>query len=279
MTSVGAAFLAAAAGTALKAAAPYALGSLGVYTGYKMARQYQAKRMAQKRSYGGAIKRSKYYRRRKRVGRMQRGFLSTRGYFGRYNNGDRGVNEMKFFDTSNSFAFDATGEVPATGQLNLIPQGTTESSRIGRKCCIKSIQMRGTIQYVPDTNTLGATTVYLYLVLDKQCNGAAAAITDVLTSANMSIGMVNMANSERFVILKRFIIKQQAGAGVQAAFGRDNAQIEFYHKCNLPLEFSSTTGAITELKSNNLFLLAGTDTASDDLVTFLGTTRLRFSDN
>ena len=31
--------------------------------------------------------------------------------------------ELKFFDTALSFTCDATGEVPATGQLALIPQG------------------------------------------------------------------------------------------------------------------------------------------------------------
>lgn len=222
-----------------------------------------------------------YYKTRRAAKSYKSRSGSTRisGYYGRYNNGDNGLNERKFFDTTISFLADATGEVPVSGQLNLIPQGTTESTRIGRKCCIKSIHFRGNQIYTPAADTVGCVTTYVYLVLDKQCNGAAAAVTDVLTSASMPIAMVNMANSERFVILKRWVHKHQAGAGVQAAFGRDIQIMEFYHKCNLPLEFSSTMGAITEIKSNNLFLLAGSDASGDDAVTVNGTVRLRYSDN
>lgn len=218
---------------------------------------------------------------RRRVTRAQRGSVRTGGFWGRYNNGDNGLNERKFFDTALSFTVDATGEVPATGQLNLIPQGVTQSTRVGRKCCIKSIHIRAGAYYLPAADTVGSTISYIYLVLDKQCNGAAAAVGDVLTGSTMASAMVNMANSERFVILKRFVIPFQAGAGTAASFGQDRKPLEFFHKCNLPLEFSSTTGAVTELKSNNLFLLAGSDGASgtDDAVNIEGTCRLRYSDN
>lgn len=186
--------------------------------------------------------------------------------------------EKKYFDTAINFTYDATGEVPATGQLVLIPQGVTESTRVGRKCTIKSIQLRLTNTYVPGADTLGCTTAFLMLVLDKQANGAAAAATDVLTSTDFRQAMINLDNSERFVILKRFDMVLQAGAGVATAFGRDQKQIEYYKKCNIPIEYSSTAGAITEIKSNNLFFLAGTDQTTDDTVGCIGTVRVRFTD-
>lgn len=247
-----------------------------------MARQLQYKKITGKRRYDGSRKmaRSSQYVRRKSQ-KYRSGTTRVGGYYGRYNNGDNGVNERKFFDTSLNFTVDTTGEVPATGQLALIPQGTTESSRIGRKACIKSIHIRAGAFYIPGADTVGSTVSYIYLVLDKQCNGAAAAITDVLTSSNMSLGMVNMANSERFVILKRFIVPFQAGAGVSGAYGQDRKALEFFHKCSIPMEWSSTTGAIAEIKSHNLFLLAGNEggTGTDDSVSIVGTCRLRFSDN
>lgn len=203
---------------------------------------------------------------------MVRGFERTGGYYGRFTGPNA---ENKFFDTAISFTFDTTGEVPATGQLSLIPQGVTESTRVGRKCTVKSIQLRG-IAY--SSATIPQDLCYLYVVLDKQCNGAAAAVTDVLTSNVMSTALINLSNSERFVILKRILLSPKAGAGVSAAYAPALVRFDFYHKCNIPLEFSSTTGAITEIKSNNIFLLAGCTGTSDDAISCAGSARLRFSD-
>jgi len=208
----------------------------------------------------------------------QPGYERVSGFYGRYNL-PGGGSENKFFDTTLGWNFDATGEVPATGQLCLIPQGVTESTRVGRKCVVKSIQLRAYMIYTPGASTAGASNAYFYVVLDKQCNGAAAAIGDVLTGTNMGSALINLANSERFVILKRFVNRFQAAAGIQTAFGSDTSTIDWYHKCNIPLEYSSTTGAITEIKSNNIFILAGTDTTSDDVIAIGGTCRLRFSDD
>lgn len=189
--------------------------------------------------------------------------------------------ELKFFDTDITFTVDATGEVPATGQLNLIPQNATESGRIGRKCVIKSIQARLQWIFTPGASTTGITQCWIYVVLDKQCNGAPAAVTDVLTSNNMSKAMINLDNSARFVILKRMYFKVQAEAGIQTAFAADLGKIDWYKKCNIPLEFDNTaaTGALTTIRSNNVFLLAGTDGSSDDTVSVGGTFRLRYSDS
>lgn len=206
---------------------------------------------------------------------IQPGMVRTGGSYGRY----AGRNaEMKFFDTSLSFTFDATGEVPATGQLSLIPQGVTESTRVGRKCVIKSIHIRGIEAAQFGAAATAASNTYLYVVLDKQCNGAAAAVTDVFTSSNLSSAHHNLANSQRFVILKKMIMNMTPGAGVTTAYNNVVKAFDFYRRCNIPLEFSSTTGAITEIRSNNIFLLAGTDAASDDIVTLTGVCRLRFSD-
>lgn len=206
---------------------------------------------------------------------FQPGVNRTGGYYGRF--AGPGA-ELKFFDTSNSFAFDATGEVPATGQLVLIPQGTTESERIGRKCVIKSIMMRGFCNFAPGAGATALTNCYMYVVLDKQCNGAAATVTDVFTGNNLAVAMHNLSNSQRFVILKKMRFTFNAMAGVSTAYNSMVKAFEFYKRCNIPLEFSSTTGAITEIRSNNIFLLAGSDGNSDDTVTLAATTRVRFSD-
>lgn len=205
------------------------------------------------------------------------GVTRTGGYYGRFNQRGRRAtaNELKFFDTTLSWLFDATGEVPATGQLNLIPQGVTESTRVGRKCVIKSIHIK-LICY----GTAAADVLYLYLVQDKQANGAAAAATDVLTSATFPAAMTNLENSDRFIILKKFTIDMVPQSGVPATLGTNIGHIEYYKKVSIPIEFDSSaaTGAIGTIRSNNLFLLAGTSTLTDDAYTASGVCRLRFAD-
>lgn len=205
------------------------------------------------------------------------GVTREAGYYGRFGHELGKMQEFKFFDTNLAFTFDSTGEVPATGQLCLIPQGVTQSQRVGRRCKIHSIQLRLHYSYDAGTTTY-PPILYLYLVQDRQTNGAAAAVTDVLTSATMSIAMINMANSARFRIIKRIVIKMTPQAGIFSTPLDSTAFHDYYKKCSIPLDFSSTTGAITELKTNNLFLLAGGNATTDDLVALSGTCRLRFSD-
>lgn len=238
---------------------------------------------------GGLIGNTGVYRRRHTSGGIPgkyRGKLRRGGFYGRYGRGGqmarirRGLNvESKFLDTALSFGFDTTLEVPATGQLTLIPQGVTESTRVGRSCQLRSIQIRGSIIYSPGADTTGADIVYLWLVQDKQCNGAAAAVTDVVTTTLASTAMVNLANSDRFKIWRKWCIPVQAGAGVSMAYGKDMKPFEFFTKLNVPIEYdsSATTGAIGTIRSNNFFLMAG-DTSADDEVGFNGTCRLRFTD-
>lgn len=188
--------------------------------------------------------------------------------------------EIKFLDTINSFTFDTTGEVPATGQLNLIPQGTGEQERIGRKVHLKSIHMRGTISPNPATWS-GGSMLRLLLVQDKQCNGAAATYSGVngVLENDVISQFRNLENIDRFIIHKDWYIPLNAKAGVSGAWAPVVKEIEFHKKLDIPIEFDSTvtTGALTSIRSNNLFLLARS-TVDDDIVTYAGVCRVRFVD-
>jgi len=210
------------------------------------------------------------------------GYTRTGGSYGRYGGAARRLGlapELKFFDTALAFNFDSAIEVPATGQLCLIPQGDTESQRDGRKATIRSIQIRGNATFAPAAAATAATTCHLWLVLDTQCNGAAAAASDVFTptgtAGDASLTMLQLNNSGRFRILKHWDMVFNPAAGATTAYNNAVKHIEFYKKCNYALDWNATTGAITEIKSNNIFLVAGA-AGSDDLVSFAGTCRVRF---
>lgn len=191
--------------------------------------------------------------------------------------------EVKFFDTAVNFDCDNTLEVPATGQWALIPQGDTESTRDGRLANIRSIQFRGQLQNKDNTAVL-VGALYLWVIQDKQANGAAAAVTDVFTSTTPASCLLNLNNNKRFRILKKVVysLANEAGSGgpqtaVYAAGGNGVFPIEFFLKCNVDMDWSSTTGAITEIRSNNIFIIAGmSGAASDDNWSLVGNARLRF---
>lgn len=200
------------------------------------------------------------------------GYTRSSGAYGRYNGCGA---EMKFFDTAISFACDNTAEVPATGQLCLIPQGDTSSTRDGRQATIRSIQLRLMGNFAPGAAATPFTIIKLFVILDKQCNGAAATQTDIFTSSAVNTAMFNLDNSDRFVILKQWTKVLNPLAGATTAYNAVTFAIEWYKKVNIPIIWNSTAGAITEIRSNNIFLYAGAYN-SDDTVTITGTCRLRF---
>ncbi len=210
------------------------------------------------------------------VGAKNRGYLRNAGFYGRFQG--KGA-EHKFFDTALSFLIDITGEVPATGQLTLIPQGVTESTRIGRKCVVTSIYVKGAMKLDPTTNSDASPLATILLVLDKQCNGAAATATDVMTGTNFVTAVRNLSNSERFTVLKQWMVPFNVSGGVAGAYNTMNVPFGWYKKCNIPIDYSATSGAIGTIRSNNLFLLASTSGDGDDIIAIDGTCRLRFTDN
>lgn len=132
-----------------------------------------------------------------------------------------------------------------------------------------------------NTSANSAVVAYFYLVKDTQANGAAAAQLDVLSVTNMARAVVNMANSQRFRVLRRITMTLNPTATDGAVTAQQNVahQLDYFKTCNIPMIFSSTTGAITEIRSNNLFLVCGLSPSDmDGKVQFTGICRLRFSD-
>lgn len=189
----------------------------------------------------------------------QRGFVQTSGFYGRYaRNGTVGA-ELKFHDLDIDDAVVAANGTIAQVSCNLIAQGVTESQRIGRKCTIRNINWRYQIQ-LPNAQNMTSVldTVRVILYQDKQANGATATVTGILESDDFQ-SFNNLANKGRFTILmdRTHAINATAGSGNGTAndvAGREQ-NYTFFKKCAMPIEFDSTTGAITEIRSNNIGVL------------------------
>lgn len=202
------------------------------------------------------------------------------GYYGRFSPAG---GELKFHDVDVDDAVIASGgSIQNTGSVNLIAQGVTESQRVGRKCTIRSIQWRYKLS-LPETDAVATPgagdTVRTIVYLDKQCNGAAATAALILQADNYQ-SFMNVAEEGRFTILMdkvhslNYAGLASDGAGVvsQAGVRRSFA---WSKKCNIPLEFNDTTGALTEIRSNNIGILMVGFTGVSALDSKI---RLRFSD-
>ncbi len=197
--------------------------------------------------------------------------------------------ELKFHDIDwdEAAADISAGVISNTSSLVLIGQGVTDSTRIGRKAVIKSIGWRGQIQLV-GTATAAATVpeiVRLILVLDTQANGAAPAVTGadgLLASANYQ-SFNNLTNKGRFTVLRDEVFDMNplvaAGNGTTNDFGAVNKSFTFFHKCNIPIEYSGTAApsVITELRTNNIFgIMINKTTATNTILD--SKFRFRFTD-
>ncbi len=219
----------------------------------------------------------KPYRRRRRYYPKQmfrRGYNRTGGYYRR--NG-YGAYELKFHDvTLDDALVDTGGTVTAT--MIIIPQNTTESGRIGRRCIVRQIGWKyrlGLNTSVDPANT--SDTCRIILFIDKQCNGATAAVLDILSTADYQ-SFRSLERNKRFIILmdKLHTLRVTAAGGNGTAFemGQTSLHGHFYKRLNLPIEYSGTTGGITEIESNNIGVLLISVSGN---ITFASQMRIRFT--
>ncbi len=238
------------------------------------------------RRYGG-------YRKGKGKGKVggqyipgrSRGYLRTAGYYGRYQGRKASEQEAKFLDVNVTDAVVGTaGAVQTSGTINVIPQGVTESERVGRKCCIKAINWRYEIT-LPEGDAIvtpeQGDVVRQILFLDTQCNGATAAVTDILESAVFQ-SFNNLANKGRFrILMDRFHQINYKGLGSDNAGVISQAKVihhyDFFKKCDIPIEYdnSASTGVISTIRTNNLGVLS---ISAHGVAGMDGKFRLRFTD-
>jgi len=107
----------------------------------------------------------------------------------------------------------------ATGYtcLNCVEQGNGVSQRIGNKIVITSIRLRGTITPSKTADTTDYGFVRVLMVYDKQTNGAAPLIGDIISNISTSGSFatafnsgIKITNRNRFVMLRDQIFEMGA---------------------------------------------------------------------
>lgn len=166
--------------------------------------------------------------------------------------------------------------------LALIAQGVDEDERIGRSVCLKSMHLRGqcTLPEVNGAATPGDSDLMRMIVfIDKQANGATAGVTDLLAAADVN-RFNNLNNKSRFRILKNLVVPMNYGTAGGVAGNVIQSQVLRKIKLDIPLnlviEYSGGTGAITEVKSNNVGILL---ISGAGVVSLTSHVRVRFTDS
>jgi len=186
------------------------------------------------------------------------------------------VQELKFLDTAISTLVDTTTEV--INQIALVTTGDGASNRDGQMIRVKSVRIVGRVSQVPAAAATSAPIFYMWLVWDKQPNGAAFTVLDFITSATAPLALPNTANEWRFKTLAKVVIPLNSPAGVTTAYNNVAMPVDVFYKFKKPLEirYQGTAGTVADLATNNLCLVAGA-ADSDDTITFSGTARIRFT--
>jgi len=195
--------------------------------------------------------------------RLRRRNVRTAGFLGI---------EKKFYDSELAGTAIAVGtagsEVDPAGNLkclNAITQGDGESSRDGRKCMLKSVQVRGNI-YVTgladQADAASGLVVRVLMVHDKQTNGAQLNAEDVLKDAGADINdMINMQYSRRFRILydRTFSLRPVSTMTDGAATGSiayEQMPFKIFKSLNMPVNYTGTTEDIANITDNSLHMIA-----------------------
>lgn len=160
--------------------------------------------------------------------------------------------------------------------LNLIGMGITATSRIGQKVGLTKID------YDFDLANLKAAEnrVLIIIVLDTQCNGTAATADKVYDYGASTIGAFrNIEYTHRFRVLKRLDAKL-------SPIDLDGSAKKYrgVMKVNLPIIYDNSNpgGAIGNVKSNNIFVIAAASQPGIDPTTGSAAVtcnfRLRYTD-
>lgn len=187
------------------------------------------------------------------------------------------VLERKFYSQScNAINVPAAG-VLVTGGLENIVQGDSDTTREGNIIHVRDIKVNLTVF----DNGIADGLIRTILVWDKQCNGAAPAITDILTSTNYyshyNHSQVVGYGGSRFSVLYDRLFVLQVGANVAAALPiKAINEKTMGKKAQRTITYKGNAGTIADIATNSLYWLYIGSTATQDVTCQL---MIEYTDN
>lgn len=233
-------------------------------------------------------KRRRYSRgRRRRTYYFPRGYARIGGAYGRFSMNS----EKKYKDFAGSTEVsDDTWTLISNGNVSLVnvDAGTGPDQRIGEKIYVHSLHAHIVFEMDKTSTTLqvnGNALVRLLLVQDMQANGSQAPATQPMQTTGFTC-FRDLNETSRFKILldKVYTLPansvNESGTGAYSYKTHKNVWINKVFKKPIVVNYSGTTGGISEVRSNNLFWIAQSehDGTAGNYLYMISTTRIRFTD-
>jgi len=145
---------------------------------------------------------------------------------------------------------------------NIIAQGVSASSRIGRKITIKRIEFDAVYHLAAKDGDF----IRCNVILDRQCNGGnTGEVPKTVFTGAHPVSHPKLENNKRFQILlqKTLVILNQPDhvtlgeLGVMQAVesGVARKHMKFSIDCNIEIDYSGSDAEIASVRSNNIFVL------------------------
>lgn len=182
----------------------------------------------------------------------------------------RSVAEKKWYDSLNSGLSPVVAGAFAISSAVTIDDGTEDFERVGAKINITAVQYH--LEASLDAAETGSNLLRVILFCDKQSNGAAPTVTNILQNADF-LSFRNLDNLQRFDILDDTILELNASAGVSGTLIGDSVYKGIYKKVDYVASYASAA-ATTPLTNNIGVLVLGKNTNG----TYSLRTRVRFTD-
>lgn len=137
--------------------------------------------------------------------------------------------------------------------LNAIAAGNGPSGMVGRKCVLRSVQIRSSA--FTGSAAGGGSTWRQLIVYDAESNGAAPAVNDILTNPNPFAPM-QLNNSHRFkILMDDFGIFAPNVAAATSASSPSTYAIDRYRKIALDFIGPATAGGPAGITTGAIYLL------------------------
>lgn len=153
--------------------------------------------------------------------------------------------ERKNIDTFIGVTAPAAGTWSVATLVNPIVQGSSQIQRIGRKTTMTSVQMRYNLVR---SGSNGPSQIRIVIIYDKQNSGSAAAPATLdIFAQDTSVSPLNMANSERFVVVMDEMSDSMQSTSLNISGYR-------YKKIGLDTIWTGAGGALSNIVTGSLLV-------------------------
>lgn len=195
----------------------------------------------------------------------------------------RGV-EKKNRDALATYSLPITGTFSDPVLISGVAVGTDPLTRVGRKVTMKSINMRYALVCTAIATGAGGPVpnrTRILLVYDKSPNGVLPSSADILEPGAGFNAMMDLNNSDRFVIIADEMSEQTQGGAALALAGAALSSGSVYRKINMESLYGGNSAAIGDIRSGAIYIMAASDTVMSATQATYGVnalTRIRYTD-